>query len=175
MWNKLLTASVFAFALLFVGTGFADQALSQKVQDKNGKYAVDFPADWKVSDGKDLGVDVVIQSPKPTKDNFTDNANLLTETLPMAMSPKDYFDRGLVDLKKFDGFKLVGTKELDINGLKAIEAEYSYLYNGFRVNVLQYAVIKDKLAVILTFGADPEDYSNMKPTFQEIAKTLVVK
>jgi hypothetical protein len=176
MLNKFMTASIFTLSLMLIGSyGNAEQALSQKVQDSSGKYVVEFPKDWKVTDGKSLGVDYVAEAPAPGKDNFTNNANILTEQLDSTMTPKEYFDKGMIDLKKFDGFKLTGINDVDINGFKGVEAEYSYLYNGIQIDVLQYAVIKDKSVVVLTFGASPADYPTVKPLFSDIAKTLVVK
>ena len=92
MLNKFMTASIFTLSLMLIGSyGNAEQVLSQKVQDASGKYVVEFPTDWKVSDGKSLGVDFVAKRQLPEKYNFTNNANILTEVLDVPDDSKRIF------------------------------------------------------------------------------------
>lgn len=175
MFKKIsfITLSLLAFATY----GFTeDSTTTQKVSDKTGRYSIEFPLTWKASNGEDLGVDVIVTAPSARIGlNFTENANVISQELDQPMTTQQYFDQALPELKKFDGFKLSQTKEITINGLKGLEIEYSYMLKDQEIKVLQYVVVKDKLVVVVSFGADPEDYPTMKNLYETIALTLVIK
>jgi hypothetical protein len=170
--------TIFTLFLLTLTTyGFtADESDSQTVQDKDNRYVIEFPKSWKISSGADLGVDIIATSPTPRKGvNFVENANIVSQILDTSISAQDYFQSGLPELKKFNGFKLGKILDITINDHRAVEAEYSYILHDQEIKVLQFIVVKDKLAVVLTFGSDPEDFPTIKPLYETIANTLVIK
>lgn len=178
MFYKIITCAIFTVSLftLTVYAETADFSVTQSVHDKDGRYVLEFPTSWKMSSGKDLGVDLIATAPTPRLGlNFTENANVISQKLDKPMSAHEYFEAGLPELKKFDGFKLGKIQDVTINGLKAVEVEYSYMLKEQEIKVLQYVVVKDDLVVVLTFGSDTTDYPTIKHLYETIANTLVIK
>jgi hypothetical protein len=174
MFNRFVTLALLVLGFVSYECS-AEVLLSQRVEGSEGKYVIEFPTDWKVRDGKSLGVDLVAEAPTAGEGkNFLENANIIYQALDVPTTSKAFLESGLPEVKKFEGFNLIKTEDLKIDDLDAVSIEYSYLSKGNKVMVLQYIVVKEKSGIIVTFGSDPTDYPKMKPLFDDIAKTLVI-
>ena len=180
MFKKIITSTILTLSFsLFTLTVHANNAddftVSKSVFDRYGRYVVEFPPNWKITGGTDLGVDLLATAPTP-KSGFklAENAILISHEINNPVTAQEYFEAGLPDLEKLEGFKLGKMTDTMINGQKAIEVEYSDMVKEHEIKVLQYIVVKNKLVVVMTFGADPVDYPALKQIYQTIASTLVI-
>lgn len=140
--------------------------------DPGGKFTLSYPKEWTP---KTLGNAIAFLSPQAdAQDNFQENVNVIQQDLSaQPMTLQQYTDLSMKQLTEAFGAKaVVSTTSRTIAGQKAMEMVYNMTYQGRPLKVRECWFIKDKTAWLLTFTADPAQFSKYEPTGMAIINSF---
>jgi V8-like Glu-specific endopeptidase len=145
-----------------------------KYTSEADNYSMEFPKDWEVTEDLSYGTGVMaISQRENASDTFRENINVISEVLPSAMTLDDYYklsiDNAAASLPGFTKIK-EGTKT--INGIKSKWIIYTEEYEGTKIEVLVYVLVKDLKAFVITCGSIPSEFDKYKSQFEEIVGTF---
>jgi hypothetical protein len=130
------------------------------------KTSINVPLGWQAEYKKTPYI-YIVYSPAQENATFRENYNLTIEKLQRKYSVSEYYNAAFENLKKI------------IPDIKVIDQKdnyyiYTFTYNNVSLQQLQYIVIKNNNAYIVTFSSTPETFDNYKETFLNIAKSFEI-
>lgn len=144
------------------------------VNDEEG-FSIDFPASWQSRENT-MGMVVIGLAPlEDAKDQFSENVNVVTETLPGPMSLADYTDLSIQGLKQqLTKVKVYERKTVQLGDRPATRIVYSHEYGGVPIKAVVYCVLTDARAYVVTCTAENGKYGKYVKQFDAIAGTFAV-
>jgi len=124
-------------------------------------FSMEYPEDWSYTEANASSV-VTINSPKQSSsDVFSENVNVVVQTLPPDMTLAMYAEKSMKDLNTYVGnFDLMEQKDVTIAGQPGKRLVYQGVYPGQEneYKFLQEYVVKDGSAYLLTYTAVPAEF-----------------
>ncbi|MBX7050449.1 MAG: hypothetical protein K1X54_00295 [Flavobacteriales bacterium] len=142
-----------------------------------GRYAMDFPDGWTKDVSGDAGTTFFVHTPlSGGEDNFTDNINLLEQPVAPEYSTLDaYVEMSLGNIPAFfTNSTIIAKEKKKLAKRDAYMIEYKGELNGFELHFIQYIMIIDNKAVILTFTAQPSDFDYFKEAAVKAMNSLKI-
>jgi len=164
--NALINAKAFRLLLLIPGwLTYTDPAK---------KFTISYPKDWTP---KSVNTAVAFLSPRENaNDNFQENVNVLEQDLsaqPMTLEQYTELSRKQIT-DAFGANAVVSTAPKALAGQKAMEMVYTMTYQGRPLKIRAYWFIKEKTAWVLTFTAEPSQFSKYDPTGTAILNSFAL-
>jgi len=143
---------------------------------RRGNFAIQFPPGWEVEKGY-IGVDVMGYSPADSaEDPFRENVNVLFSELDVPFTREEFLEKNMTGLEQLlTDFKLESSGSAVLGDLIGSWLVYTHRVGDFQVKVLQYLILADNHAYIITCSAYPDDFSKYQQTFQTIAQSFRLK
>lgn len=182
-FNQSFRAVVFAAVVFFSGSVFlssqsvhaADSATavaSGKYANKEKGFSITFPKNWETKEGI-AGAVVASLSPRESdSDNFRENVNIVIEDLPKDLTSEEYYQAGIVNLRKVPDFKEDQKGKITIDGKEAVWLIASHKSSNVSAKMIQYYVVKGKKAYVITGTALADSFGKYKPQFDQIAQSF---
>lgn len=141
-------------------------------QDSLSRYTIQYPANW---EQQYFGNATSFLSPLENKtDSFQENVNVLIQDLSsQPMSLKDFTD--LSKKQYTDGYgpsAIISLKDTTFLGNQAEAGIFKIDYNGTPIKLEQYWFIKNNSAFILTYTADPGQFSKYRKTAEKVMRSF---
>ena len=136
-------------------------------------FSITGPQGWEKKTGE-MGTEVMYLSPQEgAGDQFRENLNVVVEKLPSAMSLDGYLRAALPNVKKMlTDYDLLEQARTSINGVKAERMVFTHRMGAMEIKALQYYLVKDKRAYIVTCTANPDTYNRYLNDFEQACKTI---
>lgn len=130
-----------------------------------GKYVMEYPSDWNQDISGDAGTTFFVHTPLTgEEDSFTDNINLLEQPVAPDQSSLDaYVAMSLENIPVFfTNATIISKEKKKLAKHDAFMIEYKGELNGFELRFIQYIMMIDSKAVMLTYTAQPSDFDYFK-------------
>ncbi len=168
--------SKFLYILAFVSLTYSSLLLSGDLTNINNDYSIQFPKEWEILKNV-MDTDVIAIAPKiDPEDLFRENVNIIKATLDVPISPEEYY---LINIKSLGNilsdFDLEKSEDILVDGSPAKKIVFTHTIGVVNAKVLQYLILKDNKAYVLTFSADPMDFPNYLIKFEEIMQSFKFK
>jgi serine/threonine-protein kinase len=140
--------------------------------DPGGKFTVSYPKEWAA---KNVGNAIAFLSPQAdARDNFQENVNIIQQDLSaQPMTLQQYTDLSKKQITDAMGASAVlSTTTRTIAGQKAMEMVYNMTYQGRPLKVRECWFIRDKTAWLLTFTAEPAQFSKYEQTGMSVINSF---
>lgn len=153
--------------LLFNTTAFAETMETYTSQESD--FTIDLPTTWEKKQGL-MGIDIMAFAPFDSpEDVLRENTNILVSTLETSMTSKEFVRQNLDGLEEIlTDFILEEQQQITLNGVKGTKILYRHKYNEIPLQVMQYLVLVDTQAYIITFSSTPQDFPNYASIFNQI-------
>lgn len=141
--------------------------------NKEKGYSIEFPAGWSMQE-KFMGLDVIALSPaNDGKSSFRENASVLSGKLDTPITLDLFYSENLKNLQKaLTDFKLEGSGDITVDGQPAKWLQYTHKQGNFESKVIQYFLLKNDYAYLITCGGEPTAFANYKSTFDSIVNSF---
>lgn len=167
-----LTASIFLSSQSVHAGDAAPAVVSGKYVNKEKGFSITFPKNWETKEGI-AGAVVASLSPRESdSDNFRENVNIVIEDLPKDLTSEEYYQAGIVNLRKVPEFKEEQKGKMSIDGKEAVWLIASHKSSNVSAKMIQYYVIKGKRAYVITGTALADTFGKYKPQFDQIAQSF---
>lgn len=182
MFNKSFRKVVFLAIVLLSGSVFLSQSIyagdsatavaSGKYTNKEKGFSITFPKNWETKEGI-AGAVVASLSPRESdSDNFRENVNIVIEDLPKDLTSEEYYQAGIVNLRKVPEFKEEQKGKMTVDGKEAVWLIASHKSSNVSAKMIQYYVVKGKRAYVITGTALADTFAKYKPQFDQIAQSF---
>ena len=140
--------------------------------DKANGYSVKYPNEWE----KEIrGSSVLFLSPLDGQgDRFKENVNVMLQDLSQQQVTLEQYtditkESVITNLGKQ---AIVSLKDATIQGVAAKEFIYNMNMNGNNLRIKQYWFIKNKMAYLFTYTAEPSKYSEYEATANKMVESF---
>ena len=156
-------AVTFCLCLVVTTTVFSEDSMVVRCEN----ISIEAPLGWLVQYTKSPNL-LFMYSPLENNDSFQENMNIAVEILPTEYSIFEYMNASLETIKSI------------YSNLEIIERLSNYyvisgIVSGTSVQQIQYFFIKDKVAYILTFSSNPQNFERYRKDFLYIANTFKIE
>lgn len=172
---------IISAGLLFIAPNFIYSADSQqsvlsqdleKYVNQDKKYEIQFPKNWVKREAPAFDLVLVAQSNDP-KQAITATMNLISEYIGKSITIDTFFNENIPTIsKELKNSKIEGQGEEKLNGVTSRWIQYSHEMNNIRFEVLQYFIIHEGYAYLLTFSSIANEFPRYENEFKNIAKTF---
>ena len=144
-------------------------------QSEEGKFSIGFPESWEVIEGV-MGRDMVALAPAVDPDDlFLENVNIIYAKLDAPITEEDYYKFNMQSLQKLlIDYDLEESSDVQLGGRDARKIVFTHTMGVVNAKVLQYLMLIDGQAYVLTFTADPLDFDKYLQQFERIANSFVI-
>ena len=150
-----------------------DQKMEKYVNQEK-KYEILYPKNWVKREAPAFDLVLVAQSDDP-KQAITATMNLISEYIGKSITVDTFFNENVPTIsKELKNSKIVGQGEQKLNGVTSKWIQYSHEMNNIKFEVLQYFVIHDGYAYLLTFSSIANEYPKYEKEFKSIAETFKI-
>jgi serine/threonine-protein kinase len=140
--------------------------------DNVNHFTMKYPETWTQKSGVNL---IAFLSPRENeKDSFQENVNLLLQDLSQQKINLAQYTE-LTKQQIIDNFgpsAIVSTKPTMFAGQQSEEFIYNMNYQGRQLKIRQYWFIKNNLAYLFTYTAEPSQYSKYESLAMEIINSF---
>lgn len=143
---------------------------------EDGNFTVGFPEKWEVVEGV-MGQDLVAMAPSgDPEDLFLENANIIYAKLDSPLNRDEYYNYNMQSLQHLlIDYDLEESVDVKLQGRDAKRIIFTHTMGVVNAKVMQYLLLIDDQAFVLTFTADPLDFDRFREKFERIANTFTVK
>lgn len=151
---------------------FASVITWQTYTDNINHFSIKYPAEWKRQTGVNT---IAFLSPKENDtDPFQENVNLMLQDLsqqPMTLDEYTELSKKQVT-DNLGASAIVSLKAVTLAGQAAKEFVYNMDYQNRKLKIKQCWLIKNKLAYLITYTADPSKFNQYESTATEIINSF---
>ncbi len=149
---------------------------TQTFVSNDSGYTVEFPEQWEVMKGV-MGTDVVALAPKlDPEDLFRENVNIIFTQLEFPITKEEYYGFNLKSLEQLlVDFDLEESTDVQIDGVDARVIVFTHTMAIVNAKVMQYLILDENRAYVMTFTSDPIDFESYRPKFEEITNSFRFK
>lgn len=173
-----IVALIISLLLLFGGPLQANSTSdSHSYISQKGEFSIVIPKKWDIEKQEgDTNVDVIALAPNgDPNDLFRENMNVFVSKIDVPMSKDEYYDFNLKALQNLlEDFDLEESRNVTLGNEPARELVFSHTMGIVNAHVVQYLIMEENKVYVLTFSADPIDFKNYQPIFEDIAKSFKV-
>lgn len=145
----------------------------ERFVNPTGDYSVEFPSNWEIIKGQ-MGVDVVAVVPfLAPGDLFHENVNIISAEFEIPISLEEFYSyniNSLTDLMV--DFDLEENKDVKLDGVNAKKIVFTHRLGVVNVKVVQYLILVNKRAYLMSFTSDTLEYPKVKDQFEAIAASF---
>jgi len=154
-------------AIVLMTLGSCSQEKMIKYTGKN--YEILYPASW--AKQEKLNVIFFLSPQENEKDLFQENVNLILQDLSQqSMSLEQYTELTKKQVTDNLGASaIISLKNITIAGQKGKEFVYNMNYEGKHLKLKQYWFIKENIAYLFSYTAQPEQYAK----YENIATEMI--
>lgn len=162
---------IYIILLIVIATGLYSSSITEL-----SEYTIEFPEKWEIMKGV-MDTDVIAIAPKINPDDlFRENVNIIHAKLELPITPKEYYDFNLKSLGQIlTDFDLEDSEDVKVDGFEAKKLVFTHTIGVVNAKVLQYLILHENKAYVLTFTADPLDFKEYQPIFEKIVETFKFK
>jgi len=184
MKNKLFPFTVLTIIFVFSLVFFTNANIIEKPEtetiikrdrhvSENAGYSIQFPEQWEVMKGI-MGTDVIALAPTvDPEDLFRENANVIFARLDLPISREEYYSYNMLTLTQLlVDFDLEESHDIIVDGVEAKKIIFTHTMGVVNAKVMQYLILDENRAFVMTFTADPLDFEMFRPKFEEIANSF---
>lgn len=140
--------------------------------DNVNHFTLKYPETWIKKSGVNM---IAFLSPRENeKDSFQENVNLLLQDLSQQKMNLEQYTaltrKQIID--NFGASAIVSTKPTTFAGQQSEEFIYNMNFQGRQLKIRQYWFIKNNLAYLFTFTAEPSQYSKYESLAMEIINSF---
>jgi hypothetical protein len=159
----LLSALIFTVSC---GRGKPSKIAGQEYKSLKYKFSITFPSGWKVDESGMMGSIVIFVEPVLNK-NFAPNINIFSEETKMPA--EEYVKSAQKNGERiFSEYKVIGSKEAQIGGIKSPVLDFSYRQGNIGVLRMKAAhVAAGGRMFVITCSALAEDFANYESIFEQ--------
>ena len=168
----LLCAAAFSNTI-----GAADETESviktERYISEDGSYSIQFPAQWAVVKGA-MGTDVIALAPAvDPEDLFRENVNIIFTKMDFPITGEEYYTFNLNSLTQIlSDFDLEESHDVTLGDVHGKQLIFTHTMGVVNAKVMQYLLLVNDHAYVLTFTADPLDFPKYRSEFEKIASTF---
>jgi len=158
------------FLFLILLQGCSRQEAIETIKGDN--YTISYSSDWKLDETVRNNVEFsLVQTPVPGK--FRNNINLLIQDLHGTGLNLARYTQVSVEQINENG-KLIGSQKKIIGNIEFQEMTFEAFMKGFDLKFLQYYLIKDEKAYVLTFTAFQSDFDLVLPEAVKVLNSFKI-
>lgn len=143
--------------------------------NKDKKYEIQYPKIWQsrpVPENFDL---VLVAPPKASEKQISASMNLLAEFIGSSFNLEQFYNENIPGIvNELKEAKIENSGKRVINGIPAKWVLYTHTMNNLTLRVLQYFIIANQYAYLITFSAIADEFSLYQDEFGKIASTFRV-
>ena len=137
------------------------------------EYSLNYNHQWKAQKVDLQNIDQVLYY-QNSSNAFRDNINVMIENIGNEITLEEYEAISKKILHQIPHSILAESKDLLVNGKPAYYIEFEMEYNQKMQRNLQYYLIDNGKAYVVTFTADLEDFERIKPEALEVMNTFTI-
>jgi len=140
--------------------------------DNANKFTMNYPKEWTQ---KAVGNAIAFLSPRADdNDQFQENVNIMVQDLSaQPMTLEQYTDLSKKQITENGGAgAILSQGSRTIGGQKAVEMVYNLNYQGRVLKIKQYWFIKGNKAFLLTYTAEPSQFSKYEETATSVINSF---
>lgn len=167
---------LFVFSAFFSFTIQAqDTELSTWETYTTNEYEVKYPSNWDFKNSESSMMDFLALCPLESDDDkLRENLNLVKENA-QNLDIEGYFESTKTMLNKtFPELSIIGTKDLEKNGIAMKELSYTAKFGEDVLYFTQVYAVFQNIAYVLTFTSEKEKHQNFKTTEEEIFNSFKI-
>jgi len=169
----LLSVTVFTNEIINNVADVESIIKAERHVSEDAGYSIQFPAQWEVMEGI-MGADVIALAPTiDPEDLFRENVNIIFSKLDFPISREEYYALNLRSLAQLlVDFDLEESQEVQVDGVGAKKIVFTHTMGIVNAKVMQYLILDEDHAYVMTFTSDPLDFKTYRPKFEEIANSF---
>ena len=174
--RKILIATFILIALPLLTTFSAEQAQITTKEIRNEKlgFTLKIPTNWEILEDK-FGVDLIGLAPASGPDLFRENFNILSIKLDTPITSEKFYEYNLQSLSQLlVDFDLENSEDVTIDNVKAKKIIFTHTMGVVNAKVIQYFMLENNKAYVLTFTAARLDFDKIRPQFEQIANSFII-
>jgi len=151
------------------------QVKFERYMSEKGGISLVFPSNWQIMKGK-MGTDLIALAPSyDPEDLFRENINIIYAKMDLPITPEQYYNYNIQSLEQLlNDFDLEKSEFITLGDVPAKKIIFTHTMGVLSTKVMQYLVIKDSHAYVITFTADSIDFEKILPLFTEIGSSLQI-
>jgi hypothetical protein len=141
--------------------------------NKEKKYEIQYPKSWQTRATPNQFDLVLIAPPLPGENQISGTMNIISEKIGSAFTLEEFFNENIPNITtelKDAHVEKIGNQSL--HGVPSKWALYSHKMNNLTLKVLQYFIVANEHAYLLTFSAIDEEFPAYKKEFEKIAESF---
>jgi hypothetical protein len=144
-------------------------------------FSIGLPRGWEESQfdvGESIKFQAIDGSASASRLDFVPNVNVIAQPLPFALSLDDYLQANLSQLEtQLKGVTALAHQRVTLPVGPAERIQYRFDLGSqegepFEVSVLQFVFIQETTGYIITFETAPPEFSDYRPTFEQMAQSF---
>lgn len=173
MLIKLTKIIIFTFIFTSISVLASAPSNQQKHLSESGGYSINFSGQWEVIKGS-MGIDVIALAQALAPDDlFRENINVIHDIFNFPITREEYYEYNIDSLSKLlEDFDLEEALDVKLDGVDAKKLVFTHTVGVVHAKVIQYLILDENRAYIMTFTADPIDFKRFRPQFEEIANSV---
>lgn len=141
--------------------------------NKEKKYEVQYPKSWQTRAASDQFDLVLVAPPKPSEKQISATMNLLSEHVGSALTLDQFFNENIPNvMTELKEAKIEDSGTQSLNGVTSKWALYTHRMNDLDLKVLQYFIIANERAYLITFSTINDEFPLYKNEFDDIAASF---
>ena len=166
---------VLALAAVLAG-GCQRKGRAGEYYSKAHKYSIIPPASWVKKPGNNI-MDVMFSCPDGLRSaDAHENINVVTETLPQAMSLEDYTRAAIATMEAvIKDYQQVSLTDFELGNTQGKRLVSTFAVGDKKAQSVTYFAARDTTAFVFSGTATPDSFSKFEATFDECARTFRVE
>lgn len=141
-------------------------------------FSISYPKTWTVDRSGENGTSFYLFSPfLSSNDVFQENVNLIIQDVKgYGITLDSYTEFSIDDIgKSVQNSRILENIRKSAHGLSYHKMVYSGEINGFKLTFMQYYWVVNEKVYLLTFTAEPDQFSKYLPVADRILNSFVMK
>ena len=141
--------------------------------NKEKKYVIQYPSSWQTRPKTENFDLILVAPPIGAETHVSATMNMLSEFVGPSLTLDQFFDENIPNITtELKEAKVEATGAQIINGAPLKWALYTHTMNNLKLRVLQYFIIANETAYLITFSSIADDFNFYKNQFEAIAQSF---
>ena len=161
---------------------FAQSGTKDVLTDWNSivdsSFSISYPKTWTLDRSGENGTSFYLFSPfLSSNDVFQENVNLIIQDVKgYGITLDEYTQFSIDDIgKSIQNSRILENIRKNAHGLSYHKMVYTGEINGFNLTFMQYYWVENEKVYLLTFTAEPDQFSKYLPVADRILNSFVIK
>ncbi len=171
--KRLLSSGIIVMALISIVMVSCSRKEKGRFYSDQYHFSIVFPRTWEIQQ-KEMGTVVIGLSPEEgLKDDFRENITITTEEVGDDVTLEKYFDISQENMKNYSkDYRLLYKSYTWLAKKQAIVAGFTYTMSGLKLKALQYYIIHNKRAYVITCTGLPHTFGRYEGRFLTIVRSF---